>query len=193
MKSLLADDTAMQAGPFGQAAAALQYLGRAAYVKDFFGNYNHGTFLTASAASSLSSASILLALLIFGFDLFWIALAVFVMLDAAFQRKLTFSLSAWGLIFPAGTANTALIAFAGNMDSPAFRVIATILFVILLIVYFANWAFTLLNLPSLLFQTTAKELARNRRREHAPQRVAEEEAAEQQEEKEAEEDESKEL
>jgi len=159
-------------------------------VKGFFGSYNHGTFLTASAASSLSTASIMLALLLFGFDLFWIALAVFAMIDAAIQRKLTFSLTAWGLIFPPGTANTALIAFAGNMDSPAFRVVAAGLFLILLVVYFANWVFTLLNLPSLLFQTTAKELARNRRREHAPQRVAEEEATEQHQEEE--EDESKE-
>lgn len=165
-------------GPFGQAAATLQYLGRAADTLGRFAAYNRGTFLTASAAPGLSSASVLLALLIAGFDFFWLAIAIVAILDALVRRQLSFSLSSWGIIFPVGTTTTCFIAFSSNMDSPAFRGLATAFFVALFLVYCVCWGFTLFSLPGLLFQSTEKELARSRKREKMPKRVEEEEKAE---------------
>lgn len=41
------------------------------------------------------------------------------------------------------TVNTSFIEFASEMDSPAFRTLATIFFLLLLIDYFLNWAYTI--------------------------------------------------
>lgn len=52
----------------------------------------------------------------------------------------------WAIVFPLITLDTALVQLASAMDSPAFRVLATALFVLILIFYILNWAFTILNL-----------------------------------------------
>lgn len=47
------------------------------------------------------------------------------------------------MVFPIVTLDTALIQLAKLMDSAAFRVLATALFVFLLIAYLANWVLTI--------------------------------------------------
>lgn len=49
----------------------------------------------------------------------------------------------WAVVFPIVTLNTAMIQLAKSMDSPAFRVLATALFVCLLIAYLINLTSTI--------------------------------------------------
>lgn len=49
----------------------------------------------------------------------------------------------WAVVFPIVTLDTAMIQLAKSMDSPAFRVLATALFMFLLIGYLTNWALTI--------------------------------------------------
>lgn len=47
------------------------------------------------------------------------------------------------MVFPIVTLDTAMIQLAKSMDSPAFRVLATALFVCLLIAYLINFTLTI--------------------------------------------------
>lgn len=49
----------------------------------------------------------------------------------------------WAVVFPIVTLDTAMIQMAKLMDSPAFRVLATALFVLLLLGYLINWVLTI--------------------------------------------------
>lgn len=89
-------------GPLGQFATAIQVLGTAASTGHHFASYNEGTWLTASAASSVSAACGLVALLIVGFAFLWISAAWYLVIEALVLRKLPFSMSWWSLIFPMG-------------------------------------------------------------------------------------------
>lgn len=46
-------------------------------------------------------------------------------------------------MFPIVTFDTAMIQLAKSMDSPAFRVLSTALFMFLLVAYLTNWALTI--------------------------------------------------
>lgn len=52
------------------------------------------------------------------------------------------------MVFPIVTLDTAMIQLAKSMDSPAFRVLATALFVCLLIAYLMNWTLTIWSIFS---------------------------------------------
>lgn len=93
-----------QVGPFGQTSAALQSLATAALTKMDFAGYQKGTFLQASAASGVSAASIAFALLLLGYDIFWIICCLFGVLEGAFKRQLSYNLTWWATIFPVGKA-----------------------------------------------------------------------------------------
>jgi tellurite resistance protein TehA-like permease len=88
-------------GPSGQASGGLLLLGTAA--QSDFGEYHRGTFLQASAASGLSSASTMFALLLLGFS-FILGLMVLLRLVEN-MRYWKFSLSWWTLIFPIGISS----------------------------------------------------------------------------------------
>ncbi|KAH0332667.1 C4-dicarboxylate transporter/malic acid transport protein, partial [Aureobasidium melanogenum] len=90
-------------GPLGQFATAIQLLGTAAYTRADFADYDRGAFLKASAASAVASSGVLVALLILGFALFWIATAWYILIEALLMRKLSFSLTWWSMIFPMGS------------------------------------------------------------------------------------------
>lgn len=92
----------MACGPFGQASAALVLLGSAAQVSMDFAGYNKGTFLTKSAASSLSAASVMFALSTLGFDVFWICCSVAGLVEGAVKGELCYTLTWWTTIFPVG-------------------------------------------------------------------------------------------
>lgn len=151
-------------GPLGQFATAIQLLSTAANTRGLFGSYNRGTWLTASSASSVSAASELIALLIVGFGFLWITVAWYFIFEAAVQRKMPYSLTWWSMIFPMGKflsclsssftiANsrlgvytTALINLSIALNSDVFRGFSAALLIILVILYFMNWGFTLWRL-----------------------------------------------
>ncbi|KAF2656580.1 hypothetical protein K491DRAFT_691817 [Lophiostoma macrostomum CBS 122681] len=89
-------------GPLGQAATAIQLLGTAAYTKNEFGEYAQGTFLSGSAASSVSAIATMLALLIVGFAVLWVMVSWYILGEALVKRQLPFTLYWWSIIFPMG-------------------------------------------------------------------------------------------
>ena len=91
-----------QIGPFGQTSAALQTLASAALTKMDFAGYQKGTLLQASAASGVSSASIVFALLLLGHDIFWLICCLFGILEGVYMRQLSYNLTWWATIFPVG-------------------------------------------------------------------------------------------
>jgi len=130
-------------GPMGQTAAALQLLGGAANTHGRFAAYNHGTFLTESAAGPLEIACQLLALLMTGLGAVFFILSLCALVDRAWHRELAWS-PAWNaIIFPTGTLVTSTLLFAEVMDSPFFRVVTAMLTLFLVIVFFINVVFTL--------------------------------------------------
>lgn len=121
----------MLVGPPGQAGVALQVLGTAS--AKYFGGYDKGTFLQAEAGTGMFNASMMLALLMLGFDVFWLIFVAYALIDTAIQRKLVPGMPWWSTIFPVGTMNTTFIVLGQELDSPTFRVLGTGLFLILLI------------------------------------------------------------
>ena len=127
--------------PAGQSAAAALALGNASQL--FFGTYNRGSFLQGSAGNTLATLGVLFALMFVGLGLMFAAFAIYIIIETAFKRQHKYSLIWWATIFPMATLNIAWIELAKNLDSPTFRVLATISLLLLLIDYFINWAFTL--------------------------------------------------
>ena len=91
-------------GPMGQSASAILYTGQSASMK--FGGLNEGTFMTMTSGMSASTASVVLGLLFLGFDVLWILLALYGILEAAFQRKLFYTMAWWATIFPMGKSRS---------------------------------------------------------------------------------------
>jgi tellurite resistance protein TehA-like permease len=89
-------------GPVGQFATAVQVLSTSANTRGMFSGYAQGTWLQASAASSVSAAATLLALMALGFGFLWITVSWYIVVEALVKRKLPFSLTWWSLIFPMG-------------------------------------------------------------------------------------------
>ncbi|KAH7388648.1 voltage-dependent anion channel [Pyrenochaeta sp. MPI-SDFR-AT-0127] len=133
-------------GPMGQFATAIQVLSTAASKRGLFGEYQEGTWLQASAASSVSAASVLIALLALGFAFLWITVAWYIVIETLFKRLLPFNLTWWSLIFPMGVFTTALLNLSNGLNSPAFRGLTTALLIFLLAIYFINWAGTFYRL-----------------------------------------------
>jgi tellurite resistance protein TehA-like permease len=95
-------------GPMGQFATAVQVLSTAASTRGLFGAYHEGVWLQSSAASSVSAAAVLLALLALGFAFMWITVSWYVVLERAVKRELPFGITWWSLIFPMGMSCTLL-------------------------------------------------------------------------------------
>lgn len=127
----------------GQSATALQVLGTAASTKGLFAGYNRGTFLQAQPANTVFTSSVMLAMLLIGFGLFWICLSYFAIAEALVQRKLHLGLIWWSTIFPMGTMATALISLSHELDSCVFRGLAATLLVWLVLIYIFNACFTI--------------------------------------------------
>jgi len=130
-------------GPMGQSAAALQQLGSAARTYGKFAGYDEGTFLTAEAAAPLDVACTLIALLLTGLGIIWTLLSIWVMVERAFKKELSWNPGWSAIIFPTGTLVTNFSFLAIAMDSPAFRVITAAMIIILVAVFLMNLAFTL--------------------------------------------------
>lgn len=90
-------------GPMGQFATAVQVLSTAAASgRGLFGKYGEGTWLQASAASSVAAVAVVMALLALGFAVLWVTVAWYVVVERLVKRELPFSLAWWSLIFPMG-------------------------------------------------------------------------------------------
>lgn len=133
-------------GPTGQSASAALFLGSAARMH--FANYGKGTLLSEMGGSAFASIGVFFALLLVGLAVFFLLFALSAVVDGAIKGQLKYSMLWWGTIFPVATVNTAWIAFAMDMDSPAFRTLASIFLLALLIVYFGNWFFTVYHLST---------------------------------------------
>ena len=88
----------------------MQALATAVLTKMDFAGYQKGTFLQASAATSVSSASIVVGLLLLGHDIFWIFCCLYGVLEGVFKRQLSYNLTWWATIFPVGKARSRPIA-----------------------------------------------------------------------------------
>lgn len=133
-------------GPMGQSAAAIQLLSSAASTYGQFAAYNKGTFLTASAASPLDVASILLALWMNGMGVVWALMAFVAMVESAWKKELKWNLTWNGIIFPTGTLTTSFLLLSIAMDSPAFRVVTTGLVIFMVLVFFLNTGYTIVQI-----------------------------------------------
>jgi tellurite resistance protein TehA-like permease len=134
-------------GPMGQSATALQNLATAANQHQIFASYDRGFWLEAQPAVIIQATSVLLALLLLGFAVFWIFMAYFAIIQALIQRKLHFGLTWWSTIFPMGTVATATADLGTAMNSPVFKVVASIILVFLSLIFVVN---TLLTVPMVL-------------------------------------------
>ena len=67
-----------------------------------FGDYQRGTFLQLMSGSSVSAASVMLALMFVGLGIFLLIFSVTIVVEAAFKRTLTFNMVWWSTIFPVG-------------------------------------------------------------------------------------------
>lgn len=133
-------------GPMGQSAAALQILGAAATTYGRFGDYNKGTFITAESAKAVDAACVLIALLFNGLGVIWCIFGIYAMVERAVQKQLPWT-PAWNaIIFPNATLTTSFLTFAIEMDSPAYRVIATVFTIVLVVFFLINIGFTLLRI-----------------------------------------------
>lgn len=133
-------------GPVGQAAGAALSLGTASRMH--FGGYGKGTLLQQMGGSTFSSIGVWVALLLLGLAVFFTLFALSAMIEGAINRQHTYSMFWWGTIFPVATVNTAWILLSTSLDSPAFRALSSIFLLALLIVYFANWGFTIYHLAT---------------------------------------------
>jgi tellurite resistance protein TehA-like permease len=98
-------------GPMGQFATAIQVLSTAASSRGMFAAYNEGTWLKSNAASSVSAAATLIALLALGFAFMWITVSWYIVVEAMVKRQLPFSLTWWSLIFPMGKLLASFLRF----------------------------------------------------------------------------------
>jgi tellurite resistance protein TehA-like permease len=108
----------------------------------------YGTFWRQSTAQALDGAGILLSLLLLGFGYLCFCLAIIGVADVFIRRQASYSLVWWSVVFPTVTMTTAWLELGSSMDSPAFRGLSTALFLILLVVYFVNWGFTIWNVAN---------------------------------------------
>ncbi|KAL4913892.1 voltage-dependent anion channel [Aspergillus aurantiobrunneus] len=132
-------------GPFGQASFALQILGVA--VQHSFGAYNRGTLLTAAAASPIAAVSEFAGLLAWGFATFWwlfasVSIVYTLRVQSGGWRNVSFSLTAWSLIFPWGVYTNGAVQLGKLMDSPAFDAWSTVLLLLLVVLWIVVHIFT---------------------------------------------------
>ncbi|CAK1362301.1 unnamed protein product [Cercospora beticola] len=154
-------------GPAGQLATAFQMMGQSAAGYNRFAEYKptalqpptYGTFWTAQTAQGLQGSGIFFALLILGFGYLMLFLAIVGVVDVFVKRQVKYSLTWWALVFPSVTITTAWMELASSMDSPAFRGLVCAMTVLLYVVYFINWGFTIWGIVdgSLIFGKTHLE------------------------------------
>jgi tellurite resistance protein TehA-like permease len=110
-------------GPYGQASFALHILGSA--IRHSFGAYNRGSLLTEQAAVPMSFVSQFAGVMAWGFSSFWWFFAILSIVytlhvQSGGFRTLSFSLTAWSLIFP-WVSEHHIILFRRSLMRSGFR------------------------------------------------------------------------
>lgn len=105
----------------------------------------YGTFWRGSTAQALDGAGILFSLLLLGFGYLSFCIALIGVADVFVRRQFSYSLTWWSIVSPTVTMTTAWLELGNSMDSPTFRSLSSTLFLILVLIYFANWGFAIWN------------------------------------------------
>ncbi|KAM0748108.1 hypothetical protein T439DRAFT_328090 [Meredithblackwellia eburnea MCA 4105] len=79
-----------------------------------------------AVADAVWGVSICTSLIIWAFGWFWLLVALYVIIDMSFQRKVPFNMGWWGLTFPIGAHATATVTFAKQLGSTTFEMVGMI-------------------------------------------------------------------
>ena len=139
-------------GPLGQGAFALLILGQCVE-RGAFAEYNASSFVSATGAGVISIASQFMGLLTWGYGVFWWAFACIAILQHLITtgpkkalQNWDASLSSWSLVFPWGVFTNAAIELGLILNSQAFKVLAAILTVFLVVLWLLNAGATVVGL-----------------------------------------------
>lgn len=99
-------------------------------------------------ATAIYGASMISALWLWGLGLVWLVLAVAIFLDLAYVASVEFSISWWGFTFPLGVFAAAATQFAQEFDSGAWRIIATVLSLCVLLLWLGVSVMTIMRAAS---------------------------------------------
>ncbi|KAI0877161.1 sulfite transporter Ssu1 [Hypoxylon argillaceum] len=123
-------------GPLGQGAFGIMQLG-----KDALAIFGDKEYIPAApmAGQILYTAGILIALIMWGFGLVWLFFAV----ASISQSRFPFNLGWWGFTFPLGVYSVATITLAKELPSLFFKVLGTVLSLIVVVLWIAVSANTL--------------------------------------------------
>ncbi|CAO1619964.1 unnamed protein product [Sympodiomycopsis kandeliae] len=94
-------------------------------------------------ATSIYSISLVGAFLVWGMGLVWLTLAIMIIIDLWVVSDLKFNLGWWGFTFPIGVFATAAIQMGNELNSTAFKVIGTILAVVVLLLWLVVGSLTI--------------------------------------------------
>jgi len=134
-------------GPCGQGAFGIIQLGKVVRTLAYTDNLQFGSVLpqgvndAKTIASAIYGGGIVVGLILWGVGLFWVVIAVLTIIDIKRKGGFPINIGIWGFTFPLGVFTVATTALATELDSKAFKIIGTILsiVVILLWLYVAAW------------------------------------------------------
>ena len=128
-------------GPWGQASFAFFQLGQA--VSATWPGYGSGRIYTEAVASAIGASSLLIGIILYGVGfLFFIFAVTSLVYDLCISKErknvLPWSLACWSFIFPIGVWTSGTEQLALLADSGPLRVWATVLVVILVLIWLVN-------------------------------------------------------
>ncbi|WVF70057.1 hypothetical protein IAT40_004844 [Kwoniella sp. CBS 6097] len=128
--------------PFSNIAYSFDSLGNLAGPKrHIFQAYGKGSVVDPIFGQALYATGFVLGLCIWGFTTFWLLICI-----VAFIRdipKTHFNLNMWSTIYPVGVYGLTCSKLASDLDSRAFRVVSTIILIVVVIYWLYLIAFTL--------------------------------------------------
>lgn len=129
-------------GPLGQASFCLCILGDTVQ-RGAFAAYDTSTFLSASGANAVATASQFLGLITWGYGTFWwafacIAIVHYMITEPKALLRWDKTLSSWSMVFPWGVYTNGAVELGVILNSRAFWVWSTVLLLLLLVLWLAN-------------------------------------------------------
>lgn len=98
-------------------------------------------------SEAMYAGTIPISLMLWGFALIWLVLAIFFIIDIVSVSKISFTLAWWGVTFPVGVFAVATSEISNSLGSGFFRVLATIITLGEIMTWLMMVALTLYNLP----------------------------------------------
>ncbi|KAK3326796.1 voltage-dependent anion channel, partial [Apodospora peruviana] len=135
-------------GALSMSAASLQLLGTALSTIPGNGNSpstpptNGAAFLTNTTPTLISVPCILFALLLFGMASLTFLLALITLIYTACLRNLQWTMSWHGILLPVAALGLSSLQFSVELGSSFFRVLASVLLVLIVVAFLVNLAFT---------------------------------------------------